>query len=885
MEGDLGFTAVPWNGTAIHVFELSGEKHAFARAGEFALYGTATHSGSLNRALAKAGLPGPVLMRRAAPAPLTEHEYGCLVHMYTDFQRALEPGARPPKMISAVPLTSVEMVAHARRKRDLLEALGLEVPQEWILEDAQEALAKEGYVDLLVDESLDELRQMSLPDELVQFEHFADDPADEQQLSGYALQPSRHLQGQLDAYVQHKTRVFVFDRESGAVRDITAASDVQSTLRFLGYLASTEVRITDLRELRSLEPAQTQAFCHFLIESRKIKFGSVANYLNAISNILMYVSTLPPIDDADDPLDDRLDDRLDDVVQAVCNLRAQAERAAQEQRLYRPRKPGWISWADAKSARDAALAAMDACLKRRPSNRTKQLTAVSEALVISMLTVMPPDRCGVIRRLCMGETLKSADGGYYIDLTKFKHKTSRFYGPSMTPVSPRIAPLLDRWLAMTQSAFEFTDPDADANRTQRRYLFPQKRDPNRCLDSSGFTSFVKASFAKFTPNGEAPCPTLLRSAFITALREDSQDPELLQSAAVAQKHSIQMQGSDTYNLDVHVRATAKAMAWCESYADGSLAAQQPDEPGRGQASDPHREGSDAHAAQLGRQLDQLEQGGHQLDELEELEQGEHRLEELEQGEHLLEELEQGEHRLEELEQGEHRLEELERGSPEGDEWRIDLITGGTVAADGVVYHRILWEGFPNLTQWWQRLPEAAQVLASGDYESLAVHVCPKGSGPAVVVAVPHATLGHLSGGGRVLHTPDGSATSVLDMTNCRLDGQVTDWLLSSPTHRYITDAVLDGVLDPSVAAARAAWRKDNGKLFPSLPEAISVTMGLSPILMHAAKNDIERLQVLLGASPVQGWLEINMCAAAVRRSTLEGSFTHDCLTVLSSQGM
>ena len=203
----------------------------------------------------------------------------------------------------------------------------------------------------------------------------------------------------------------------------------------------------------------------------------------------------------------------------------------------------------------------------------------------------------------------------------------------------------------------------------------------------------------------------------------------------------------------------------------------------------------------------------------------------------------------------------------------------------MVYHRILWEGFPNLTQWWQRLPEAAQVLASTDCESLAVHVCPKGSGPAVVVAVPHATLGPLSGGGRVLHTPDGSATSVLDMTNCRLDGRVTDWLLSSPTHRYITDTVLDRVLDPSVAAARAAWRKDNGKLFPSLPEAISVTMGLSPILMHAAKNDIERLQVLLGASPIQGWLEINMCAAAVRRSTLEGSFTHDCLTVLSSQGM
>ena len=63
----------------------------------------------------------------------------------------------------------------------------------------------------------------------------------------------------------------------------------------------------------------------------------------------------------------------------------------------------------------------------------------------------------------MGETLKKrGDGTWYIDVTAFKHKTSRFYGPAMTPISPLIVPILEDWLEQTQSGFEFTD-EFDAN--------------------------------------------------------------------------------------------------------------------------------------------------------------------------------------------------------------------------------------------------------------------------------------------------------------------------------------------------------------------------------------------------------------------------------------
>ena len=38
------------------------------------------------------------------------------------------------------------------------------------------------------------------------------------------------------------------------------------------------------------------------------------------------------------------------------------------------------------------------------------------------------DRVGVIRRLAIGDTLIQSEGEWKIDLTKFRHKTSKFYG-------------------------------------------------------------------------------------------------------------------------------------------------------------------------------------------------------------------------------------------------------------------------------------------------------------------------------------------------------------------------------------------------------------------------------------------------------------------------
>ena len=83
----------------------------------------------------------------------------------------------------------------------------------------------------------------------------------------------------------------------------------------------------------------------------------------------------------------------------------------------------------------------------------------------------------------------------------------------MTPISKQIVPILEKWLELTQSGFEFTEfgEEEEHNRTRRRYLFAMKSDPLRCLSSSSWTSRVKAAFKRHSPRHTATPPSLLRS--------------------------------------------------------------------------------------------------------------------------------------------------------------------------------------------------------------------------------------------------------------------------------------------------------------------------------------------------------------------------------------
>ena len=146
-------------------------------------------------------------------------------------------------------------------------------------------------------------------------------------------------------------------------------------------------------------------------------------------------------------------------------------------------------------------------------------------------------------------TLKiQANGDYYIDLTSFKHKTFKWYGISMTLVSPLITPILTQFLTMTQT-FEFVEFGEDEEQTLPIYNAARSQ---RCFESSNWCSRVKDAFRRHNPGIKAPCPTLSRSSFITALPDSRPDLAVLESAAIAQKHSMRTQRSDVYNPRTHI---------------------------------------------------------------------------------------------------------------------------------------------------------------------------------------------------------------------------------------------------------------------------------------------------------------------------------------------
>ena len=144
---------------------------------------------------------------------------------------------------------------------------------------------------------------------------------------------------------------------------------------------------------------------------------------------------------------------------------------------------------------------------------------------------------GVIRKLRLTHSLKRCGTGFVLDLTTQRsHKTSKFYGPSVTTMSPLLTEPLNCFLNDLQFDGEEAAP----------YLFHPQGDMRRCVGSSQWSATVKACFRKHA--GIACPPKLLRSSFITWLKDTVHDnpnaSEILKSAATAMRHLETTQGSD-----------------------------------------------------------------------------------------------------------------------------------------------------------------------------------------------------------------------------------------------------------------------------------------------------------------------------------------------------
>ena len=204
---DVQIRATEFQGKPLHIIKpMDGTDHLFVRAAEWAIWGSDTgHTSTLNHALKRFSQPPPVLLSRNSLLVSINQTYlAVLMSHYREFQLALDPACgRPPKMLSIVLVSSIETIAVERGNRELLIALDCEVPEQLLLEHQQEEHEKdhEGpLVDLLIEERLDELREISIQAELCEYEPFQEDAEDEAKLANYALQPCRSLELQLYAY-------------------------------------------------------------------------------------------------------------------------------------------------------------------------------------------------------------------------------------------------------------------------------------------------------------------------------------------------------------------------------------------------------------------------------------------------------------------------------------------------------------------------------------------------------------------------------------------------------------------------------------------------------------------------------------------------------------
>ena len=497
----------------------------FQRHLEMVLYGRSDggSTGAVWKLLNQAGLGRTTLAinkEAVQSAIITQEEFTAIL---TAFKAGLVGDMIDPCSVNKIRSTAILPVSAAaaivrgygrsETSMEWLRVFGQNVPQAWELQEQQEEDAAAGQVDLLLQDQLDEhgfeAEDFTLAEELTQVSSFVDSAADEAKIRQYALVPLQSLKSQLAAYVAHRTAVFAARRTGGSVVNATAEHDTQCLLRFFGWMHrvggvpdGATLDITFLA--RADVGTKAQGFCNWLVDTQQVRYTSVCNYLSGIVSAMNYVYFELNVDAEVLALSPT-------PLEQVVNLRDQAHSQIKEQNLYTPTnvKGGWITWPQVQQTRVAAMTALGAL----PASTTppQRRTALKEAAMISLMSLLPPDRVGVIRRLRLGHTLQRREesgGGWRLNLSRRAdgHKTSKHYGPFCSKLPSELDGVLDAY-----ARFLTMEPGGD-----QAYLFSPNNTLDRPLESSAWTQAVKRAFKKHSPGAHEVSPKTLRSSFMYA---------------------------------------------------------------------------------------------------------------------------------------------------------------------------------------------------------------------------------------------------------------------------------------------------------------------------------------------------------------------------------
>ena len=516
-------------------------------------------TGSIWKALNRLGLGTTSLLcckKTVSDRHILPAEFAKILDEFRAVTTSIDPLATGAiRKVTLVPLSAAKAVVeeHGRSPMTIafLRAINQPVPRVWELHEqaeADEASREVDYVlldQIAIENEFETENVASFEAELQKGSEFVDVAADEQKLAQYALSPAPPLQKELDDYKLARTAIFNAKRTGGKIEEISAEQSCKCVLRFLGFVQKTN-QIDGLREadikvdffLRPDLGNLIEKFANWLKTTQQTKCSTISNYLNGLCGFLEHLySGLAPTDALlqmpQTPLD-------------MCsNLRAQADAEAKQEGKRENLRGGFIEWADVQKARVKCVEAAAEAAKAAKSNADydKLRKLLKEAAAISLSSLLPPDRVGVIRKLTFGRSLKKTAAGVWkieLDGIADKHKTSKFYGAFAASLPKELNPVLDAYLKELSML-----PGGDG----AALFHGSNSDLERFMEPSNWSRWFKAMMKKWS--GEEIAPKTLRQSFVTWIRDSEAAPEVLKSAAHAMKHTVQTadnkydQGKDT----------------------------------------------------------------------------------------------------------------------------------------------------------------------------------------------------------------------------------------------------------------------------------------------------------------------------------------------------
>ena len=531
-------------------------------------------TGSIWKALNRLGLGTTSLLcckKTVSDRHILPAEFAKILDEFRAIATSIDPLATGAiRKATLVPLSAAKAVVeeHGRSPMTIafLRAINQPVPRVWELHEqaeADEASREVDYVlldQIAIENEFETENVASFEAELQKGSEFVDVAADEQKLAQYALSPAPPLQKELDDYKLARTAIFNAKRTGGKIEEISAEQSCKCVLRFLGFVQKTN-QIDGLREadikvdffLRPDLGGLIERFAKWLKQTQQTKCSTISNYLNGLVGFLEHLySGLAPTDAIFQMQQTPLD---------MCtNLRAQADAEAKQEGKRENLKGGFIEWADVQKARVKCVKATSEAAKaaKTPADYDKLRKLLKEAAAISLSSLLPPDRVGVIRKLTFGRSLKKTSAGAWkieLDGIADKHKTTKFYGSFASSLPKELNPVLDAYYKELSM-----QPGGDG----AALFHGSNSDLERFMEPSNWSRWFKAMMKKWS--GKEIAPKALRQSFVTWIRDSEAAPEVLKSAAHAMKHTVQT-ADNTYDEGKDTRLVQAAYLFNIQFAE------------------------------------------------------------------------------------------------------------------------------------------------------------------------------------------------------------------------------------------------------------------------------------------------------------------------------